>query len=265
MNRFFKIIICALLCVLLFGCTQDNTKSTTSFDVSTATTSAENDVSIITANEIEEVTSQASTKKEKQETEKNNTEKQSTAKTAPAKGKKKSKTQSTTNKKATTAQHTVTAFASTSENNAFDSTTAQTITQETSITESTVITTSSELICTVEIECTKILENLDSLKSGHEAYVPSNGILLSEYTVTLPSASSAYDALSKACEENNITLSSKKTMYGTYVSGINNLDEKDCTKGGGWIYKVNGTSPPKSSNKYILSNGDKVVFSYTCS
>lgn len=252
--------------MLLFGCTQDNTKSTTSFDVSTATTSAENDVSIITANESEEVTSQASTKKENQETEKNNTEKQSTAKTATAKGKKKSKTQGTTNKKTTTtAQQTVTAFASTSENNAFNSTTVQGITQETSVTESTTLAASSELICTVEIECTKILENLDSLKSGHEEYVPSNGILLGEYTVTLPSNSSAYDALSKACEENNITLSSQKTMYGTYVSGINNLDEKDCTKGGGWIYKVNGTSPPKSSNKYILSNGDKVVFSYTCS
>lgn len=125
-------------------------------------------------------------------------------------------------------------------------------------------TSYSEITCDVLIECSAILDNMDNLKAGHDSYVPSDGIILNTYTVTLPSGSTAYDALEKACSDNNIKINAQKTAYGVYVAGINNIDEKDCGKSSGWLYSVNDVFPQKSCGLYKLSKGDKVVFSYTC-
>lgn len=51
---------------------------------------------------------------------------------------------------------------------------------------------------------------------------------------------------------------------GTYVVGINNLDEKDCGSASGWMYKVNGTAPMTSCGKYKMDSGDNLVFYYVC-
>lgn len=147
--------------------------------------------------------------------------------------------------------------------------TGSTQTEKTTVTETTAkmtVTTSSdtEVTCTVKIECIVILDNMDKLKKGHEAYVPSDGIILDTYSVTLPPKATAYSALKKACDDNDIKLSAEQSLYGTYISGINNLDEKDCGKSSGWLYSVNGTKPNVSCGYYRLKNGDTVVFSYTC-
>lgn len=126
-------------------------------------------------------------------------------------------------------------------------------------------TTSSELVCSIEIECKSILDNKSELKKGHEEYVPSNGIILDTYSVEIPKSSTAYDLLSKAAKDKSITLNVESTMYGKYVAGINNIDEFDCGKQSGWLYSVNGKYPNVSCDSYTLKNGDKVVFSYTCS
>lgn len=218
-----------LLCISLFGCAQGNAESTTS---STSTS-----LSATIPATTHKIATEPSTEQASAHTTTAKPEKKTTAKKS---------TEKTTTKKITNTNKS----------------TQSTITENTQPSSEP---TTSELTCTVEIECTAILSNMDSLKEGHEEYVPADGILLNEYTLTLSSGASAYDALSTACTQNNISVNAQKTMYGTYVAGINNLDEKDCTKGGGWVYKVNGTYPPKSADKYRLSNGDKVVFSYTCS
>ena len=106
---------------------------------------------------------------------------------------------------------------------------------------------------------------MDNLAKGHESYVPSDGVILDEYTATYNKKTTAYDLLSDACKENNISVSSEKTSFGMYVSGINNLDEFDCGQQSGWTYYVNGKMPNVACSAYKLKNGDKVVFSYTCS
>ncbi|MGN1328432.1 MAG: DUF4430 domain-containing protein [Eubacterium sp.] len=141
-----------------------------------------------------------------------------------------------------------------------ESTTVKATEKETS----TTTTTASEITCSVKIECSVILENMDNLKAGHSSYVPSDGIILDTYTVTMPSGSTAYDALERACSDKSIKINAQKTAYGVYVAGINNIDEKDCGKSSGWLYSVNDAFPQKSCGLYKLSNGDKVVFSYTC-
>ena len=126
-------------------------------------------------------------------------------------------------------------------------------------------TTSSTITCTVTVECKSILNHMDNLKAGHESYVPSDGYIINESTVTLDNGSSAYDAVKAACNNNNVSLNTVSSSYGKYIAGFNNIDEKDCGNQSGWLYFVNGSSPSKSCSKYILSNGDNVVFSYTCS
>lgn len=126
-------------------------------------------------------------------------------------------------------------------------------------------TTSSKKTCTITIECKSILDNMDDLKSGHEAYVPKNGIILSEYEVTFNGKATVYDLLKKACDDNKIPYNAKTTIYSVYISGINNLDEFDCGGDSGWLYYVNGKMPNVSCDSIKLKDGDKVVFSYTCS
>ena len=126
-------------------------------------------------------------------------------------------------------------------------------------------TTSSEINCSITIECKSILNNMDDLKSGHESYVPKNGIMLDNYKATLKSKSTVYDLLKKACNDKGITYTAKDTMYSVYIVGINNIDEKDCGKDSGWMYSVNGNFPNVSADSKKLKDGDKVVFTYTCS
>ncbi len=139
-----------------------------------------------------------------------------------------------------------------------------TSTAATEKTASTTTATTSEITCTVEIECKKILNNMDKLKAGHEDFVPSNGIIMSTCTVTVDNGETVYDALKTACSKNGVSINAKSSAYGTYISGFNNIDEMDCGKQSGWVYTVNGSSPPKSCNKCTVSTGDKIVFSYTC-
>lgn len=147
-----------------------------------------------------------------------------------------------------------------------DSTTLSTAkSPSTQTTKSSTSATSSSVTATISIECKSILDNMDNLAKGHESYVPSDGVILDEYTATYNKKTTAYDLLSDACKENNISVSSEKTSFGMYVSGINNLDEFDCGQQSGWTYYVNGKMPNVACSAYKLKNGDKVVFSYTCS
>lgn len=135
---------------------------------------------------------------------------------------------------------------------------------QTTIKQTTQPSTSSNITCSIKIECSSILSNMDKLKAGHESYVPSNGVILSSTSYTLKNGSTAYDLLSTACSSNGIYLNVTNSSYGKYVAGINNLDEKDCGNSSGWMYMVNGSYPSMSCDKKVLSNGDSIVFTYTC-
>ena len=158
-------------------------------------------------------------------------------------------------------------------------TAASTTTRKTSITTTkrtrtttkkttTSTTTSSKQYCYLSIECSAILDNMDNLKSGHDKYVPSDGYIIKNYKFEITGKEKVYDVLKEACKDNGIKLTAKKTSTGTrteiYVQGINNLDEFDCGKYSGWIYRVNGIAPAKSSSMYTVSSGDRITWSYKC-
>lgn len=116
--------------------------------------------------------------------------------------------------------------------------------------------------CTLTIECTAVLDNMSSLKAGHEKYVPDDGYILSNKKMTVSKGDTVYDLLKEACSENGIRLTASNSTFGIYVSGINNIDEKDCGKNSGWTYWVNGNMPMVTCGKYTVNNGDEIKFSY---
>lgn len=125
-------------------------------------------------------------------------------------------------------------------------------------------TVKDEISCTLNVECKSILNNMDKLKDGHSEYVPANGYIIKGYTYTAKAGFTAYDALKKACEDNGIKLTAKSSMYGTYVSGINNIDEFDCGSQSGWMYSINGNRPNVSASSQRVTDSDEITFEYVC-
>lgn len=123
----------------------------------------------------------------------------------------------------------------------------------------------SAVSCTVNVECKSILDNMGSLKVGHEEFVPSDGYIIKDYKYTAKKGYTAYDALKTACKDNDIKLTARSTSYGVYISGINNLDEFDCGKQSGWLYSVNGKYPNTTCGNVTVTDGDTITFEYTCS
>lgn len=121
-------------------------------------------------------------------------------------------------------------------------------------------------ICTITIVCDTILDNLENLDDGKEAYVPENGCILDTSSVEFEDGETVFDVLTRVCEYAGIQLEYSWTpMYNSYyVEGINNLYEFDCGNESGWMYKVNGWFPNYGCSSYMLEDGDAIVWCYTC-
>ena len=280
--RLVKLLACVIIILsTLLGCAKGNEQINTSSQQNTASASYSQAVTESqigppdTATVSVDESTQASTKK--QATKQNKEDKRESRSSASTKHFSTTKVttstatvQSVTSTKASTVKDTAvmaeTACATTSA-------TKQTVTEKPTTVKATTATTTTtatqspltEITCTISIECAEILDHMDSLKAGHEGFIPSDGVILNTYSVTAKAPATVYDLLKAACSENDIKLTEQKTLYGTYIAGINNIDEKDCGAQSGWTYTVNGKYPSKSCDKYKLSNGDKVVFKYTCS
>ncbi len=120
--------------------------------------------------------------------------------------------------------------------------------------------------CTISIRCDTILSNMDNLDPDKSGYVPSSGTILSTTTVSISEGDSVYDVLKRACSAAGIQMEASYTAaYGSYyVEGIGHLYEFDCGPESGWMYKVNGWFPNYGCSSYSVSDGDTIVFCYTC-
>ncbi|MGN0524630.1 DUF4430 domain-containing protein, partial [Eubacterium sp.] len=154
--------------------------------------------------------------------------------------------ETTADKESTTAQST--SKAKTKNNKEKENKTTVNLTTSKATTNKNEPTVKDEISCTLNVECKSILNNMDKLKDGHSEYVPANGYIIKGYKYTAKAGFTAYDALKKACEDNGIKLTAKSSMYGTYVSGINNIDEFDCGSQSGWMYSINGNRPNVSAS-----------------
>ena len=120
--------------------------------------------------------------------------------------------------------------------------------------------------CTIQIICDSILDNMESITPGKDVYVPTGGIILPVTKVGLSEDDTAFDVLKKVCDNAGIQLEYSWTpIYDSYyIEGINHIYEFDCGPESGWMYKVNGWFPNRGCSSYKLSDGDSVVFCYTC-
>ena len=129
------------------------------------------------------------------------------------------------------------------------------------------ITEDSETV-TVSIRCDTVLDNWDKLDDEleFEKYVPQSGVILEEFTLVLRKNDTVYDILNRAVRHKKIHMECVYSAnYGSvYVQGINNLYEFSCGELSGWMYKVNGVFPNYGCSKYVLKNGDKIEWVYTC-
>ena len=67
-----------------------------------------------------------------------------------------------------------------------------------------------------------------------------------------------YDALCAL----GLSVNARSTAYGTYVTAIGGLAEKEHGGMSGWMYSVNGSTPMTACSNYVLSDGDNVIWYY---
>lgn len=77
-------------------------------------------------------------------------------------------------------------------------------------------------------------------------------------TFTFNEGATVYDALCAL----GLSVNAHGSSYGTYVSAIGGLAEKQYGGTSGWMYSVNGTTLMTACSNYVLSNGDNVVWYY---
>ncbi|MBQ9890501.1 MAG: DUF4430 domain-containing protein [Firmicutes bacterium] len=107
---------------------------------------------------------------------------------------------------------------------------------------------------------------MEDLKPEKEPYVPDNGWILGKTKVEFTEGETVFDILKRVCEYRGIQLEySWSPMYDSYyVEGINHLYEFDCGIESGWMYKVNGWFPNYGCSSYTVSDGEDIVWCYTC-
>ncbi|MBQ7751833.1 MAG: DUF4430 domain-containing protein [Clostridia bacterium] len=123
----------------------------------------------------------------------------------------------------------------------------------------------SELYCTLSISCETILEDISRLDESKRELV-KNGIILPTTKIEFSEGESVFDVLLRETKERKIHLEFVNTpVYDSvYVEGIANIYEFDAGELSGWMYRVNGEFPNFGCSKYILKNGDRIEFVYTC-
>lgn len=119
--------------------------------------------------------------------------------------------------------------------------------------------------CTVSVSCHTLLDHLNDLSKKKKEYIPDDGIILKNTTVSFSDGESIFDVTKRVCRENNIQFEFTITpIYNSaYIEGIGNIYEFDCGTYSGWLYKVNGEFKNVSCSDVDLKDGDRVEWVYT--
>lgn len=115
---------------------------------------------------------------------------------------------------------------------------------------------------TIAIRCDTVVEKSDA------AHIPADGVILPVTTVSLCRGETVYDILIQVARAYRIQVENKGTVTGVrdmaYISGIGYLYEMDFGDYSGWVYYVNGTSGSIGCGDYVLEDGDRIEWLYTC-
>ena len=123
-----------------------------------------------------------------------------------------------------------------------------------------------KLTCTLEVRCDTLLGKLDQMTPEKAALVPENGILLETVELEFDGGESVFDVFRKTLREEKLHFEyvDASAYDSVYIEGIGNIYEFDCGPQSGWMFSVNDVYPGLGCSSYTLSDGDVIVFSYTC-
>lgn len=118
--------------------------------------------------------------------------------------------------------------------------------------------------CTISIVCDQVLANMDKLPEGKAELIPADGVILAKTKAEFFEEETVFNVTSRELKARKIHVDFVYTpMYNSvYIQGINNLYEKDCSAGSGWVYTVNGQSTNCGSSAYKLKDGDEIQWTY---
>ena len=129
------------------------------------------------------------------------------------------------------------------------------------------ITPESETVF-ITIDCSDVLRHMDQLDKALKDEIPPDGMILSRTEYVLRPGDTAFDLLKRTVRHNAIQMEyqgADRNAFGSvYVQGIGYLYEFSCGPESGWVYLVNGEFPDKGCSNYKLSDGDEVVWYYSC-
>lgn len=99
---------------------------------------------------------------------------------------------------------------------------------------------------------------------SYNLVIKGKGSYVLQENVTIQDGQTVYDVLLSATRQHHIEFQAVDSQYGMYVVNIGGL--KAANYGGnannGWVYKVNGVSPPYSANKKTLTSTDQIEWTY---
>lgn len=114
----------------------------------------------------------------------------------------------------------------------------------------------------VTISCDDILG-----KEGAEQF-PSDGKILEKTSVSLCASDTAYDVLMRVVQQKKLQIDVSGVLISSeqavYVRAIDNLYEFQFGDTAGWLYQVNGANPTVGAGEYLLSDGDDILWYYSC-
>ena len=115
---------------------------------------------------------------------------------------------------------------------------------------------------TMEIRCDTIAGKSDS------EHIPADGVILAPTAFDIESGDTVFDILTEAAQTYGIQVENKGSAGSShgmvYISGINYIYEFDFGDLSGWVYHVNGITPSRNCGEYVLSDGDRIEWLYTC-
>lgn len=110
------------------------------------------------------------------------------------------------------------------------------------------------LTVTLSVSCETIRDKID----GDYMLVPETELVFLD-------GESAFDVLERVLAHERIPLDyTGNTEFDVYVRGIGGIYEMDHGEMSGWMYTVNGEFPDVGCGAYELSDGDEIMFVYTC-
>lgn len=100
--------------------------------------------------------------------------------------------------------------------------------------------------------------------AGRADHIPEDGTILDTTEFEIADGDTVYTVLTEAARKHKIQLENDGDATYVYISGIAYIYETEYGDLSGWMYYVNGECPSVGAGEYILKDGDRIEWLYTC-